>query len=96
MFRDPEELKTDMDKLLDELNHAQPAEGCERVYYAGQKEHESEQRCARLGIPLTEKNRHPAAVHWSGCGSWISRSDAETLSWLSSLASRNVDANLHQ
>jgi LDH2 family malate/lactate/ureidoglycolate dehydrogenase len=55
VFREPNELKADMGKLLDELNQAQPAEGCERVYYAGQKEHESEQLCARIGVPLSEK-----------------------------------------
>ncbi len=55
LFRDPEEIKSDMDRLLDELENAEPAEGCERVYYAGLKEHEAEAESARVGVPLSEK-----------------------------------------
>lgn len=55
LFRDPEEIKSDMDRLLDELEHAEPAEDCERVYYAGLKEHEAEARAAREGVPLSAK-----------------------------------------
>ncbi len=55
LFRDPEELKTDMDRMLAELTGAEPAEGCERVYYAGLKEHESEALSDRIGVPLTAK-----------------------------------------
>jgi len=55
VFRDPEELKTDMDRLLQELNNTEVAEGCERVYYAGQKEHEAERLCEMTGIPLSKK-----------------------------------------
>jgi len=55
VFRDPEELKTDMDRLLHELNDTEVAEGCERVYYAGQKEHEAEILCDRVGVPLSRK-----------------------------------------
>lgn len=55
LFRDPEEIKSDMDRLLDELEGAEPAEGCERVYYAGLKEHEAEARAARNGVPLSAK-----------------------------------------
>jgi len=55
LFRDPEELKTDMDRMLAELTGAEPAEGCGRVYYAGLKEHESEALSDRIGVPLTAK-----------------------------------------
>jgi len=55
LFRDPDEIKTDMDRLLDELERAEPAEGRERVYYAGLKEHEAEARAAREGVPLSAK-----------------------------------------
>lgn len=55
LFRDPEEIKSDMDRLLSELENAEPAEGCERVYYAGLKEHEAEAESARIGVPLSEK-----------------------------------------
>ncbi len=55
LFRDPEDIKSDMDRLLNELEHAEPAEGCARVYYAGLKEHEAEAESARLGVPLSEK-----------------------------------------
>ena len=55
LFRDPDEIKTDMDRLLDELERAEPAEGRERVYYAGLKEHEAEETCERRGVPLSAK-----------------------------------------
>jgi L-2-hydroxycarboxylate dehydrogenase (NAD+) len=55
LFRDPEELKGDMDRLLDELSQAAPAEGCSRVYYAGLKEREAEALSERIGVPLSAK-----------------------------------------
>lgn len=55
LFRESESIKNDMDRLLDELEHAEAAEGCTRVYYAGLKEHESEAKSARFGVPLSEK-----------------------------------------
>jgi LDH2 family malate/lactate/ureidoglycolate dehydrogenase len=55
LFRDPEEFKTDMDRLLEELSGAEPAEGRDRVYYAGLKEHEAEALSNRIGVPLTAK-----------------------------------------
>ncbi len=55
LFRDPEAIKSDMDRLLTELETAEPAEGCERVYYAGLKEHEKEAESARLGVAISEK-----------------------------------------
>jgi LDH2 family malate/lactate/ureidoglycolate dehydrogenase len=55
LFREPEELKSDMSRLLAELVNAEPAEGCERVYYAGLKEHEAEALSAKIGVPLSAK-----------------------------------------
>ncbi|HOR49041.1 MAG TPA: Ldh family oxidoreductase [Rectinema sp.] len=55
LFRDPEAIKFDMDRLLNELEKAEPAEGCQRVYYAGLKEHEAEIESARLGVQISEK-----------------------------------------
>lgn len=54
-FRDPDEFRTDMDRLLCDLRTAPPAEGAERVYFAGQKEFENEDESARLGVPLLRK-----------------------------------------
>ena len=55
VFRDPVSFKKDMDDMLDQLNNLQPADGCERVWYAGQKEHESEAESNHIGVPLTQK-----------------------------------------
>ncbi len=55
LFRDPNELKGDMGRLLAELMSAEPAEGCERVYYAGLKEHEAEALSEKIGVPLSAK-----------------------------------------
>jgi LDH2 family malate/lactate/ureidoglycolate dehydrogenase len=54
LFRPPEDFKRDLGRMLDELNNLSPAEGAERVYYAGQKEHEAEALAERNGVPLTE------------------------------------------
>jgi LDH2 family malate/lactate/ureidoglycolate dehydrogenase len=54
IFREPEEFKRDMAAMLDALTALPPADGAERVYYAGQKEQESEAESRRLGVPLTE------------------------------------------
>lgn len=55
LFRNPEEFKADMGRMMDELNAMRPAEGCSRVYYAGQKEHEAEERSWKEGVPVTDK-----------------------------------------
>lgn len=55
VFRDPQDLKQDMDRLLRELNETEVAQGCERVYYAGQKEHEAEKISATEGVILSQK-----------------------------------------
>lgn len=55
MFRNPAEFKKDMGRMMDELNGLRPAEGCYRVYYAGQKEHEAESESWIRGVPVTDK-----------------------------------------
>jgi LDH2 family malate/lactate/ureidoglycolate dehydrogenase len=54
LFRPPEEFKRDMSAMLDDLNSLTPAEGAERVYYAGQKEQEAAAESRVKGIPLEE------------------------------------------
>jgi LDH2 family malate/lactate/ureidoglycolate dehydrogenase len=54
LFRDPEEFKNDLGRMLDELTALKPAEGAARVYYAGLKEREAEERAEKEGVPLTE------------------------------------------
>jgi len=51
-FRDPTDFRRDMDTMLQRLRQSPPADGCERVYFAGQKEFERESECAEKGIPL--------------------------------------------
>ena len=51
-FRDAAAFRQDMDHFLRELRQTPPAEGEERVYFAGQKEFECEAETARLGVPL--------------------------------------------
>jgi LDH2 family malate/lactate/ureidoglycolate dehydrogenase len=55
LFREPEVMKADLDRMLAELSAAEPAEGRGRVYYAGLKEHESEAESALKGVPLSGK-----------------------------------------
>lgn len=52
LFRDPEEFKRDMSRMLGELAALKPAEGAQRVYYAGLKGREAEETCDALGVPL--------------------------------------------
>ncbi len=54
-FRDPAAFAQDMDRMLRDLRATPPAEGEDRVYYAGLKEAEHEALCAREGVPLTAK-----------------------------------------
>ncbi len=51
-FRDPRAFRRDMDRMLRDLRNCPPAEGAERVYFAGQKEFEKEEESLRLGVPL--------------------------------------------
>jgi LDH2 family malate/lactate/ureidoglycolate dehydrogenase len=55
IFRDPDDFKRDISRMLDELLALKPAEGEERVFYAGLKEQEAEARCEKEGVPLTEE-----------------------------------------
>ena len=54
-FRDPAEFRADMDKMLANLRNCPPAEGEERVYFAGQKEFEKEQEAIDDGILVLRK-----------------------------------------
>jgi len=54
-FRDSQAFRRDMDRMLKDLRNCSPAEGAERVYFAGQKEFEKEAECLRLGVPLLKK-----------------------------------------
>ncbi|MDR1175819.1 MAG: Ldh family oxidoreductase [Treponema sp.] len=55
LFRPPEDFKKDMSLMLEALSSLPPAEGAERVYYAGQKEQETEEASNRNGVALTEQ-----------------------------------------
>jgi LDH2 family malate/lactate/ureidoglycolate dehydrogenase len=52
LFRDPAEFKEDLSALLNALSTLPPAEGAERVYYAGLKSRENEAECEQLGVPV--------------------------------------------
>jgi len=47
-----------MDRMLRGLRDCPPAEGAERVYFAGQKEFKKEEECLRMGVPLLKKTYH--------------------------------------
>lgn len=53
-FRDIVGFKADMDQMLHDLRTAEPAEGAQRVYYAGLPEREKEDESRRWGVPLLE------------------------------------------
>ena len=52
LFQEPGVFKSDMDRYLSALRNCRPAEGAERVYYAGLKEAEAEDEAAIRGVPL--------------------------------------------
>ena len=54
-FRDPGEFRQDMDRLLQGLRDCPPAEDAERVYFAGQKEFEAEDKSLEQGVPVLAK-----------------------------------------
>jgi len=54
-FREPTAFRADMDRLLRDLRETPPAVGEERVYFAGLKEFEHEERCTREGVPVLRK-----------------------------------------
>jgi LDH2 family malate/lactate/ureidoglycolate dehydrogenase len=53
LFRDPEDFKRDISRMLGELRSLSPVEGARQVCYAGLPEQEAEARCEREGVPLT-------------------------------------------
>lgn len=53
-FRPPQDFKRDMDTLLFRLRSGRPAEGHDRVYYAGLKEALAEQKAAEEGVNLPD------------------------------------------
>lgn len=54
-FLDPEKFKSDMDALVKRLKETPRAEGCERVYVAGEKEFEAAEYNNAHGIPVDQK-----------------------------------------
>lgn len=55
LFRDPDEFRADMDRMLGDLRAMEPAEGAERVYFAGLKEAEAAAESRRSGVALSAK-----------------------------------------
>jgi L-2-hydroxycarboxylate dehydrogenase (NAD+) len=53
-FRDPSDFRRDMDEMLASLRSCPPADGEEKVYYAGLPERESEEESARLGVRVSD------------------------------------------
>jgi LDH2 family malate/lactate/ureidoglycolate dehydrogenase len=51
-FREAGAFRADMDRMLSRLRQSPPAEGEERVYFAGQKEFEFEARALAEGVPI--------------------------------------------
>jgi LDH2 family malate/lactate/ureidoglycolate dehydrogenase len=54
MFRPVDDFKRDVSSMLDKLSSLTPAEGAERVYYAGLKEQEAEFRSNQVGVSLED------------------------------------------
>lgn len=54
-FRDIQDFKHDMDKLLDELKNAPKAAGQERIYIHGEKEFELAERYSKEGVPVMDE-----------------------------------------
>lgn len=67
-FRDPREFRRDMDRMLHSLRTSPPAEGEERVYYAGLPESEREAENLRHGVPLLEKTYRALCSIGGECG----------------------------
>ena len=57
-----------MDRMLEDIRACPPAEGAERVYYAGQKEFEQEDESLRFGIPLLEETYDRICAIGDECG----------------------------
>jgi LDH2 family malate/lactate/ureidoglycolate dehydrogenase len=54
-FRDPREFRRDMDIMLQNIRKSPPAEGEEKVYFAGLPEMEKERESNSIGVPLLKK-----------------------------------------
>jgi LDH2 family malate/lactate/ureidoglycolate dehydrogenase len=54
-FRDPDDFKADMDRLIRELKGSDLAQGATRIYVHGEKEYEEADRRGQAGIPLSAK-----------------------------------------
>jgi LDH2 family malate/lactate/ureidoglycolate dehydrogenase len=54
-LRDLSEFKRDMDRELRDFKNSAKAPGCERIYVAGEIEHERTLESLRDGIPLVDK-----------------------------------------
>jgi len=67
-FRDPQEFRGDMDRMLLALRTSPPAEGEERVYYAGLPEWEKEAESLRRGIPLAGETYSQLCAIAADCG----------------------------
>ena len=68
LFRDAAEFRRDMDAMLQALRTAPKASGAERVYYAGLKEAEAEERAEREGIALSGKAIETLRLIGKDCG----------------------------
>jgi ureidoglycolate dehydrogenase (NAD+) len=54
MFTDPDQFKSDVDKMIEEIQRLQPAEGFEKVMVPGQPEQEKESERLQNGVPITK------------------------------------------
>ncbi len=67
-FRDPQEFRRDMDRMLQALRTSPPAEGEDRVYFAGLPEREKESESLRRGIPLSSQTYGQLCAMAADCG----------------------------
>jgi L-2-hydroxycarboxylate dehydrogenase (NAD+) len=67
-FCDPQDFRRRLDRMLENLRNCPPAEGAERVYYAGQKELEHERECMRRGVPVLRKTYDQICKVGDECG----------------------------
>jgi len=55
MFGDRKEIEARLSQLLDKIRNSEKAEGQERIFIHGEKEHEARERVLREGVSLNEK-----------------------------------------
>ena len=67
-FRNPAAFRSDMDRMLQGLRTCPPAEGAERVYFAGLKEWEKEDEHTRHGIELLKNTYDNLCSIGKDCG----------------------------